>query len=424
MKRAFLSYFIIFIIILVVLCAVSPQIQEICIFLSYNALFFIDNSFSFSKAINPLFAWTIVFALLGLIIGLAKTVSVFKLHKKFYLYSLLGIILLLFLINTCSHPLKYNSSREVREEILWTNLSKNNSYSICTAYISEFPEGKHISDIKLMQEKTLWDSAYTSKSSKVWNLFSKNFKNSLRYSEAMLNYDKVLWSESLKANTANAYATYLNVFPHGLQSNLAQIKLNKYKRLGKATVTVDPIIKPEQAQAVPDNSINVPITNNNDKPNDSDNENSNIPKDYNGKLDLPGGIKYEGYIRNNLPNGFGKEIFQDNSNLKGFYINGKREGEFIYTKSDGSLEKQKFINGNRSENTSQSNEIESKNTVIYNGPRNNGINTSNGEGKEIFPDGTSLSGNYIDGKREGDFVYTKKDGTKENQVFSKGIRIK
>lgn len=402
--------------------AVSQQIREICIFLSYNTLFFVDNSLSFSKEVNPLFAWTLIFALVGLIIGITMAVSKFQLHKKFYLYSFLGVTILLLLISKCSKPLKYNSSREIREEMLLSNLNKKNSYSICTYYINEFPEGKHITEIKLLQEGALWDSASVSKSSQVWKLYCDKFKSSEHYSQATINYDKILWNEISKVNTATAYANYLKDFPNGTYSKLAQMKLNKYLHVDKSKIVSGSDKK--QEQALPDNSMNDSLTSNNDKPDNSYNDNINTSSDANNKLDLPGGINYIGENRNNLPNGNGIEIFPDKSSLKGFYINGKREGEFIYTKIDGSKEKWVFKNGNRIENSTNTTEAKTPLTSNYIGSRKNGTGPPQGEGKEIFPDGTTLSGYYLDGKRDGDFIYTGKDGTKEKQVFSNGTRIK
>lgn len=48
----------------------------------------------------------------------------------------------------------------------------------------------------------------------------------------------------------------------------------------------------------------------------------------------------------------------------------------------------------------------------------------NGKGKEIFPDGTVLSGNYANGKRDGKFIFTTVNGEKQEQVFRAGNRIK
>jgi hypothetical protein len=148
-----------------------------------------------------------------------------------------------------------------------------------------------------------------------------------------------------------------------------------------------------------------------------DENKSNSGNGY-GKLDLPGGIKYEGNYQNGKPNGLGKEIFQDNSTYSGYYVDGKRDGEFVFRNSDGIKEVRVFKFGQRIGNSNPSIPINP------NSPVNNIGSRRNGQGTETFPDGTSLSGNYIDGKRDGDFIYTGKDGKKENQVFKNGIRTK
>lgn len=419
MTRAFFS--LIIFVILFSFFAVFQQIRELYIFLSYNALFFIDGLFSFSKGINPLVAWTLTLALVGLIVGFTKSLSTFQLHKKFYTYSFLGCIIILLLISKCSKPLNYNSSKEVHEEMLWSNLIKKKSYSICSYYITEFPKGKHISEIKLMQESLLWDSASVSRSSKVWELYCDKFKRSVRYPEARISYDKLLWNELSKVNTSESYRAYLNVFPNGLYSKFALKKLNKNTYIDKPKISA--VKKNElSSQSVPETNSNEQITiSDNNTPNESVNNNSN---DNVNKLNLVGGIRYEGAVKNNLPNGYGREYFADNSNLRGFYVNGKREGEFIFTRNDGSEEKQIFKNGIRVNQSTPSSEGKSPQTSNYIGSRKNGTGLPHGLGKEIFPDGTSLSGNYIDGKRDGEFIYTSKDGTKEKQFFNNGVRIK
>lgn len=448
MKKEYLGYFAFFVIVLAILCAAFPMVAEVCIFIGYNSLFFIDNSFSISKGIHPLLAWSLIFALLGLFIGLAKSVTIFKLHKKFYLYSFLGIFLFLFLINKCSNPLKYNSTREFREEMLWNNLSKKNSYSICSAYISEFPNGKHITEIGILQEKALWDSASVVKSSKIWNLYCEKFKNSSRYGQAMRNYDKILWGEISRVYNKDAFTNYLKQFPNGVGSKSAKYRLkndinsnaqvilpgnNSIETQNQPNLPIDSTINNNDVNSTVEvASNNVAIIGNSENYNTNspvdanivnkpiNEDKSNLNNDY-GLLELSGGIKYEGYYQNGKPNGIGKEIFQDKSTYSGSYINGKRDGEFVFTNTNGNREKRIFKDGNRIEAPLQPTEINSN----YIGERKNGIGSPpHGLGKEVFPDGTSLSGNYIDGKRDGDFIYTGKDGKKEKQVFNNGIRIK
>ncbi|MBV5313639.1 MAG: hypothetical protein JZU47_10110 [Prolixibacteraceae bacterium] len=437
MKKEYLGYFAFFVIVLAILCAAFPMVAEVCIFIGFNSLFFIDNSFSISEGIHPLLAWSLIFALLGLFIGLAKSVTIFKLHKKFYLYSFLGIFLFLFLINKCSNPLKYSGTREIREEMLWNNLSKKNSYFICSAYISEFPNGKHITEIEILQEKALWDSASVVKSSKIWNLYCEKFKNSARYAQAMRNYDKILWGEISRVYNKEAFANYLKQFPNGVGSKSAKYRLKNDINSNTQVILPDnnsietqnqPDLQVDSAKFddnpvtilgddVPDN--NVPIKNDNvSSAIDVKGEGAKDLVDGYGKLHLAGGIEYEGYIQNGKPNGLGKEIFQDNSVYSGFYINGKRDGEFVFTSSDGIKESRIFKFGQR---------IGTSNPSTTNNPNsvnNNNGSIKNGYGTQTFPDGTSLSGNYIDGKREGEFIYTGKDGKRESQVFKNGNRIK
>jgi hypothetical protein len=59
------------------------------------------------------------------------------------------------------------------------------------------------------------------------------------------------------------------------------------------------------------------------------------------------GRKYVGTLLNGIPNGKGKEYFQDNTVLIGSWKEGKRDGIFTCIKSDGSSEEQEFNNGRR-----------------------------------------------------------------------------
>jgi hypothetical protein len=65
------------------------------------------------------------------------------------------------------------------------------------------------------------------------------------------------------------------------------------------------------------------------------------------EINLPNGITYTGFTLNGKPSGKGKELFPDNSYLEGTYINGKRNGIFIYHNTDGTTEEQEFENGIR-----------------------------------------------------------------------------
>jgi len=48
------------------------------------------------------------------------------------------------------------------------------------------------------------------------------------------------------------------------------------------------------------------------------------------------GARYEGYWKDDLQHGYGKEIWTDNSRYEGEYFEGKKHGRGCYVWSDGS----------------------------------------------------------------------------------------
>lgn len=67
-------------------------------------------------------------------------------------------------------------------------------------------------------------------------------------------------------------------------------------------------------------------------------------------------------------------------------------------------------------------ELELEGGRIYEGEIRNGI--PHGKGKELFPDGSYLKGQWIDGLREGSFTFHGKDGSEQTQYFKEGNRIR
>lgn len=80
-------------------------------------------------------------------------------------------------------------------------------------------------------------------------------------------------------------------------------------------------------------------------------------------------------------NGKGKMIYSNGNTYEGDFVNGKREGQAVFT----------FKNGQ-----------------IYTGRFSN--DRINGKGKMSFPNGGVYEGNWVDGRIEGQGIYTAKDG--------------
>ena len=102
--------------------------------------------------------------------------------------------------------------------------------------------------------------------------------------------------------------------------------------------------------------------------------------------------KYEGEIKNGLPNGQGKITYH---NPYGFYEgewkDGKKHGQGTFTWSDGQKDVGEYKDGNQ-----------------------------NGQGTEIYPNGQKYVGEFKDGKYHGQGTYIYPDGRKKLGEFREG----
>lgn len=322
--KTFISVLIVLGVVFFIVCLNVTELKDWCIALTFNSICFIDNSLEISRIISPLILWPFIFALFGACYGLVRAVKRFNLNRVIKIAGIVGSFLLLLITVSISKPTDNGNSREVGEKILWDKINARNSYNLSTLYLERFPDGKYTSQVRTKQEQALWDSAIVFKSLSTWSLFLKKFPNSGRYFEARKYHEDLLWSETKNLNNTSGYNNYINQYPNGRFSRKAYLALKKLN------------VQPEQVAEIPAENVadTIPII-------------EEQVKEIYGKIDLPGGRRYEGTLVNGEPGGKGREIFPDNTYLEGTWVNGKREGVFTFHKTNGTTESQEFFNGDR-----------------------------------------------------------------------------
>lgn len=323
--KTFKHILIVLSIIFLILCLkYNAEIRDWCIALTFNSICFIDNSFNISGKSNPILIWSIIFALLGMCYGMIRAVNRFNLNRLIMLVGILVSFLLMFITVSISKPLKLGNSREVGEKRLWDKINTSNSYSLSIFYLTKYPQGKYESQVRIKQEQALWDSASISKTISTWSLYIQKFPDNERSSQAKMYHENLLWNDSKKYNTTERYNNYISKYPNGMFTSKASLALKKLQRERER-------ILEKSKGSILDTISNVvePV------------------KETRGKIDLPGGRKFEGILIDGVPNGKGTEIFPDNTYLEGTWVNGKRQGVFILHNVNGTTETQEFENGNR-----------------------------------------------------------------------------
>jgi len=124
--------------------------------------------------------------------------------------------------------------------------------------------------------------------------------------------------------------------------------------------------------------------------------------------------KWNGEIKNGLPNGKGTEIMSDGTKYVGYYYNGERSGKGKITYSDGIIYEgqwRKFEYNGRGTYTFPNGEK-------YIGEWKDG--EKHGQGTYTFPNGEKYVGEYKNGEKDGQGTLTRPDGAKYVGEYKKG----
>ena len=114
-----------------------------------------------------------------------------------------------------------------------------------------------------------------------------------------------------------------------------------------------------------------------------------------GVLDYFDESKYEGEIKNRLPNGQGTMTYTDGVKYVGEYKDGKRHGQGTYTVSSGNKYVGEWKDGKR-----------------------------NGQGTHLSPDGKKYEGEWKDDKKHGQGTETYPNGSKYVGEFKNGKKLR
>jgi len=126
---------------------------------------------------------------------------------------------------------------------------------------------------------------------------------------------------------------------------------------------------------------------------------------FEGTATYPGGAKYVGKFKNNLPHGEGTFFYSDGSKYFGDWKNGKNEGNGTKIWKDGKKYSGKFKNDKfHGEGTFSSPDGEKYVGEYKNGKRH-------GKGTLTYPNGKTYVGQFIDGEEHGKGTCFDSDGT-------------
>lgn len=110
------------------------------------------------------------------------------------------------------------------------------------------------------------------------------------------------------------------------------------------------------------------------------------------EIKLPDGTIYIGEVENSMPDGHGKQLWNNGDEFVGYFVAGKRNGLGKFYKKDG---------------------------YTYHGNFTN--NKISGYGSMTFPNGDEYKGNFTRGKFDGEGTLTMADGTIKKGNYRKGL---
>lgn len=368
MKISKTIYIVIALIGIVLFLSIFKSIRYFFLFIAYNSLIVFDRLFL--SIGMPLVTYAILFAIIGAGYGVIVASNKLTLTKKIQAGGIIGIILILILMVGTSNPFKIENMGKIREEALYQKIISTNSFDLCKEYLNDFPKSERIDEIRKIQETALWDIATTTNKSSNWKQYIDMFDS--KEEEAKEKYEQSFWKEVLKANTEQEFRRYLAEFKSGKYRKAANNAINRLTNNPKreSNESNQPVtIAAEETKIV--------------EPVEEPQKTTNVTQQQ--TLEEPIVSAEVVKLEESTPE--------------------KPEEEPI--------EKKVVL---------RSGTINRGNGITYRGMLKDDI--PHGKGTEMFPDGSNLKGEWIDGKRHGSFVYTSTKGVRENQEFKDGRRIK
>ena len=126
--------------------------------------------------------------------------------------------------------------------------------------------------------------------------------------------------------------------------------------------------------------------------------------------------KYEGEIKNGLPNGQGTDTLTNGDKYDGEWKNGKKNGQGITTYPDGG----NYIGEYKNEKRNGQGTHTWSDGRKYVGDYKDGL--SHGHGTFTFPDGGKYDGEWKNGKQNGQGAFTYPDGRKYEGDYKDGVK--
>ncbi|HNW89218.1 MAG TPA: hypothetical protein PKN48_06115 [Bacteroidales bacterium] len=207
-------------------------INNFFIFIGFNSMFFLDNYFCMTTAINPLILWGGVFLVIGSIWGVFLAAKKFKLKPLYKIFSILVIVIIIGLVGFIANPVIYGSSADHTEDLLWKDALSKNTYSEYCIFIRDFPNSTHKAEALSGMDDALWKTADQYKTYENYSRYLKEFpkgNHSTSAREGISSFEKERWSKIRRSIRISDFRRYLNEFPDGRHAKQAKRKIKKLR---------------------------------------------------------------------------------------------------------------------------------------------------------------------------------------------------
>ncbi|MFH1625229.1 MAG: hypothetical protein ABID54_08775 [Pseudomonadota bacterium] len=131
--------------------------------------------------------------------------------------------------NFCMDPVRIEVRRTGRapEEAMWEACKSKKGLEACLAYLSKFPQGKHVSDVEKFCEELRWEIAEKTFSHQSYEEFLRRYPNG-RYTQKAkdrLNELKAIETAE-KKNTYEGYKTFCHNYPSSRWNHVARERIS------------------------------------------------------------------------------------------------------------------------------------------------------------------------------------------------------
>ena len=126
----------------------------------------------------------------------------------------------------------YMISKSNGEQAQWEVCEESTDVADFEKYISDYPDGAHIADVKTLYAKLkadneLWEKTVNATDAATFRTYISSFPSGVHLDEAKQKLDDIVWNDAFSSNSAEQYLAYMQEFPTGKHYQDAQNAYNK-----------------------------------------------------------------------------------------------------------------------------------------------------------------------------------------------------